>query len=279
MTTSRAGKALENAFDADVSAEAIQDGGADGTGDPPPIVVFLTPGIRSDKGWAYAFTHSNWPSAREIIPEIVSGPSDLGITDLILRYRMNAFRDDFRDQIAAALKKHVSNHGKIDVAFICHSMGSSIFSDIIIDISKNIEDNGYAQLKYIIFLGSIARRTKSVSIGQSCSIFLNDVGQKDILPILAWMINPFKYDPVGRFGFGRTVVTDRIFPNNDHSNCTEETHMSQWVVPLIETGFVKKPEYKPQRTRYNLYRFAHKIIWLSLTLLLLWLALRTLNVW
>jgi hypothetical protein len=255
------GSQLENIFDVGFDAEILDASGEEWLQDPPPVVVFLLPGIRSDRGWAYAFTHRSFsPTAREIIPEIVTGQSDLGASDLAFRYRMRAFRNDYLEQIKCAIKKHTSNCGNLEVAFVCHSMGSAIFADIFPEIKKYASSGGF-EISNIVFLGSVAKRTVSNTLGGGHN-FINDVGQKDFWPVAAWILTPWKYDPVGRFGFGRAMVVDRIF-DNDHSSCTEIKHLEDWVIPIIEDGIVKKNVISTRKTWYNFYRAVHKIIWLG----------------
>lgn len=269
MTETVSGAQLENLFEADLDFEPTDEWVEDKGSDPRPVIVFLLPGIRSDRGWAYVFTHkARSPTARTIIPEVVTGPSDLGVTDLAFRYRLNAFREDYKAQIHAAVKKHVSERGRVDVIFVCHSMGSAIFADVVHDVASSFPQGDQAKLKYIVFLGSVSRRTKNITLGQNCKRFINDVGQKDFWPVGAWLLNPWKYDPVGRFGFGRTMVLDRIFPHNNHTTSTETDHIEEWVLPIVEDEIVKVPEYRSRWTPYNLYRFVHKTVWLVAPILI-----------
>jgi hypothetical protein len=251
---------LENVFDVDFEVKNIEASSDDWPQEAPPVVVFLLPGIRSDRGWAYVFTHRALsPTARTIIPEVITGPSDLGISDLTLRHRMKHFRSDYLNQITSAIDKHTSEYGRVEVVFVCHSMGSVIFSDIFKDIYNSHNKNKF-EIKSIVFLGSIAKRTVNIKLGKN-SKFINDVGQKDFWPIAAWFFNPWKYDPVGRFGFGRAMVTDRIFEENNHTLCTEIKHLEEWVLPIVEDGLVKKKVISSRKTPYNMYRMAHTIFW------------------
>lgn len=221
------------------------------------------PGIRSDRGWAYVFAHkAKSPTARIIITEIISGPGDLGVTDLVFRHRMGAFRLDYSKQIQDAIQKHTLEFGKLDVFFICHSMGSSIFSEIFGDLFEFFNRDGRVEKKYVVFLGSVARRTAGTRIGKSCNRFINDVGLGDFWPLAASVLNPFKYDHVGRFGFGRALVLDRFF-NNNHSTCTEIKHLEDWILPIVEDGIIKEPVYRNKKTRFNFYRHMKKLVWLS----------------
>lgn len=258
---------LERLFEVDLDIEQI-DEFVDVNGiEPPPVIVFLLPGIRSDRNWAYALTHkAHSPTARTIIPEIITGPKDLGLPDLALRMRLNCFRNDFKEQILKAIVKHTAEHGRVDVIFVCHSMGSALFADIFESLKHNLSENGQAELKYIVFLGSVSLRTKNIVLGQNCN-FINDVGQKDVWPVAAWFINPWKYDPVGRFGFGRAMVRDRIFPQNNHTSCTNLSHMEGWVLPIVEDGIVKVPEYQSKPTPYNIFQVIHKGFWLVISLM------------
>ena len=263
--TDNSAKNLETLFDdADFHDEdVLVDAGS--SQDPPAILVFLLPGIRSDRSWAFAFTHRAMsPTARLIITEVVTGPSDLGVSDLALRYRIKSFKNDYLQQIDAAISKHASRHGEIEIAFICHSMGSAIFSEIF----ESVEDaslKATARIKYVIFLGSIARRTSSSVIGRDAE-FINDIGQKDFWPIGAWFLNPWRYDPVGRFGFARATVTDRVFEINNHTSCTEMKHLEDWIVPIIEDDIVRMSSIKESKTYYNIYRAFHKLIWIGVPL-------------
>lgn len=268
---------LEDFFDVgDIEVENVE-GTSTTSPDVPPVLVFLLPGIRSDKGWAYVFTHRSLsPTARIIIPQIITGPKDLGASDLIFRHRMNCFRSDYLKQISTSIKIHTEKYDNLHVVFVCHSMGSVIFSDIYEDIKKIKSKNSF-QVKNIIFLGSIARRTVSEKLCGHHN-FINDVGQRDFWPVVAWYINPLKYDPVGRFGFGRGMVIDRIFEINNHTSCTEMQHLENWVVPIVEDEIIKMSEISSKKTYYNRYRMGHRAVWTLLPLSSLYLFFAALGV-
>lgn len=251
---------LKNVFDDDfdVQVDIVHDEGA--APEEPPVVVFILPGIRSDREWAYVFTHRTFsPTARRIIPEIITGPSDLGASDLVLRHRMKSFRNDYLNQINSAVDTHQREFGEIEVVFICHSMGSSIFSEIFEEISNDLSRKK-TNIKNIIFLGSVAKRKGSDKLGKNKKL-INDVGQKDIWPVAAWIINPWKYDHVGRFGFGRALVTDRIFEENNHTSCTSKNHLEEWVLPIIEDGIIKMSVLNSKGSSFNTYRAIKKFVW------------------
>ncbi|WP_420557875.1 hypothetical protein [Roseovarius sp.] len=256
-------KPLEEAFDAEIEFEEIDDDDRGLTrSDVTPVVVFLLPGINSSKSWASVFHgFSNSPTARQIITETVSGPSDLDTVDLVFRFRLNAFRRDYVSQITAALDKYKMEHPSLDVALVCHSMGSAIFADIVQDIIEYSDSNPSIEFHHVVFLGSVCKRTHNLNLGKLCKRLVNDVGERDVWPIAAWFVNPLKYDPVGRFGFHRTMVTDRIFPENDHSSCVSDEHLRTWVLPVVEDGIIRNPDFKRGSSPYNFVRFLHAAFW------------------
>lgn len=259
--------ALDDFFDSDFEMlfEYIDEEDVD---ESRPIVAFLLPGIRSDKEWAQVFRDkANSPTARRIISEIVSPDRDLGLRDLLFRHRLHAFRPDYIEQIRQTLKKHLTAFGELDVIFICHSMGSAIFSEISDQILPEIERNKHIDVRNIVYLGSVSKRTYSTKVGKSCSKFVNDVGRNDVWPLAAWYINPLKYDPVGRFGFGRAMVHDRFFDKLDHTACTEMEHMEEWILPIVEDGIVKSPSVRRTNTFQNAHRLA-QLLMVSLVLAL-----------
>ncbi|MBO9479742.1 alpha/beta hydrolase [Shimia sp. R11_0] len=261
MTTIEA-RPLEEAFDVEIEFEETDDDNGLTRSDVTPVVVFLLPGINSSKSWASVFHNfSNSPTARQLITETVSGPSDLDTVDLVFRFRLKSFRRDYVHQITAALDKHKAEHPSLDVALVCHSMGSAIFADIVEDIASYSDKNPNIEFHHVIFLGSVCKRTHNLNLGKFCKRLVNDVGERDFWPIAAWFVNPLKYDPVGRFGFHRTMVTDRIFPENDHSSCVGDDHLRTWVLPVVEDGIIRKPEFRRTSSPYNLVRLLHAVFW------------------
>ena len=230
------------------------------------MLVFFIPGIRSNALWAQNIRqYANSPTARNIVVEIVTGPDHLGLTDLLLRHRLWKFRSDYKQQITSATEKRQDEHGALDIYFVCHSMGSSLFAEILEELELKIREKQNS-IKNIVFLGSVCRRTASTLLGKSCKQMVNDVGQKDIWPVVASIINPLKYDFVGRFGFSRTMIEDRFFPNNNHSSCTELDHFTNWILPIIEDGIIKNSGVRLEDQKFNTYRLVVKLFWPAIIL-------------
>lgn len=251
-----------NTFSSDIYAEEQPD---DGTVDPSevPLLLFLVPGIRTDKLWAHHLRGATkvWPQRK--IEVKIAGSGRISSAHLIFRVGLQAFRSEIKNQVIDTSQKFPDHK----ISFICHSMGSSLFSEIVSEVHASPDPTKEgstigSRIENILFLGSICKRSKSREMSMSCATFVNDVGTKDILPWVASTVNPFKYNDVGRFGFGNSYTTDRFFKNN-HKSCTSEEHLTEHALPFLSGGYMSEPV--PPRTSIHLTRYTYlrRVIWAS----------------
>lgn len=251
---------LNSVFDAEVEFSLLHKNAALAASDIRPVVVFLISGIRSDRTWAQNFRiYSNSSTARKIYPYVVGGSKDLTSFDLIFRYRLGSFRKDFVEQIEDTLKIH----SNADINFLCHSMGSSLFSDIVSNVKSAIKPGSGNEIINIVFIGSLCHKKHSGKIKDLCKNFINDVGLRDPWPFMASVINPIKYSAVGRSGFFKTHVQDRIFKDLNHYTCTAEDHVSEWIVPIFEDGIIREIQESVSSIGSNKLRYIRRVVWLA----------------
>lgn len=264
LTSTKTDYQLDQSFDAE---EVFEEGGElveAAASDDRELVVFLVPGIRSNKTWAQNFRiYSNSFTSRKIIPYVVGSSYDMSSFDVIFRYRNQKLRADIERQIVDISKSHKNS----DINFICHSMGSSIFADIVENLNNKINGRGGNEIKFIFYIGSICRKKDSGNIWGICENFVNDAGQRDFVVLMAGVANPLKYDPVGFFGFNNAHTQDRFFPEVNHGSCTSEEHISEWMVPVLDDGIIRQPSRKVEVRGYNLFRYARRALWLMVPIL------------
>ena len=230
--------------------------------DSNPLLVFLVPGIRTDKLWAHHFRSAtkSWRQ-RELEVRTVAGYDRLSSLHLVSRIGISAFKAAIKDQILDTSQKFPDHR----ISFVCHSMGSSLFSEVIEDIYsfKDLANEGSdlgQRFESIVFLGSICLRKKSQSLSKCCQNFVNDVGLRDILPWVAMTIKPLKYNDVGRFGFGNSYTVDRFF-SNDHSSCTGESHLLEKVLPFLSGDYLIEPVPPTTSIHLTRYTYLRRMIW------------------
>jgi hypothetical protein len=231
--------------------------------EPDPLLVFLVPGIRTDSLWAHHFRSAtkSW-SQRTLEVRTISGYTRLSSFDLLLRFRLKSFRSAIKEQVVDVCEKFPSHK----VSFVCHSMGSSLFAEVIEDVSSISDQSNPGHIlgqrfENIVFLGSTCLRRRSREISGCCISFVNDVGTKDVFPWLATIARPLSYDDVGRFGFRNGYAIDRFFPNN-HTSCTQEHHLIHSVLPFLSGDYLVEPVPPKGSIHLTRYTYARRAIWM-----------------
>lgn len=200
-----------------------------------PHLVFLIPGIRTNGMWTQdvideAFT----VSGREVVFRTIrgskrSGTGRLSSWHLISRLGLESFRQSFIEQISLNLDEFPDS----PVSIFAHSLGSSLFAEIVDDVKSIMEKQG-RRIENIVFLGSVCHRTAGLTLKANSRRFINDVGINDLWPYRASVIRSSTYSDVGFWGFRDGSPTrDRYF-HNDHSTCTSIQHIEQNLIPLLE---------------------------------------------
>lgn len=256
----------------DIAAFNIEND--DGVRSDLPHVIFLIPGIRTDGDWAQILRlDAHTFAGRPILCKPVRGNGGnidrLNSLHVLTRVGLQSFRNSFRSQINHVLKKNPA----YTVNIVAHSMGSSVFSEIVQDVNDDIEALGY-KLNKVVFLGSVCHRKHSSRISDCCETFINDVGRRDLVPYLASIANPWCYGDVGTRGFLDAYVSFDRFFNHNHSSCTSISHLKEHVLPLIETsqlteeGSYPRP-FKKALVSSNIYAISKWAFWVLGPLLVL----------
>jgi len=244
-------------------------------------LVFLVPGIRSDGIWAQEFQCYVENAYQNVLCKPVRG--NLKSTDrlsswhLASRFGLSDFRKSFFKQIFEVSNKYPDHN----ISIVAHSMGSSILSEILPQLSKELEKKGRA-IDAIVILGGVCHINNSEDIQKSCNRVINHVGVRDHVCYLSTIIRPLDYCAVGLFGFVNAFVGDRLF-DNDHSSCIGEHHLIQRVLPEIagrESAIITGSSYQknkdsvyrtPPRRRYSYksYIYTRRVCWLLLSPLIM----------
>jgi hypothetical protein len=132
-----------------------------------------------------------------------------------------------------------------DISVIAHSFGTFVLSKILeeetdfsffrIQLCGAIIDTEYRWDK-------VANRIKG--------LIINDVGSKDIWPILAKNAT-WGYGETGTFGFKKTHVRDRHF-NLGHSDFMTKEHFTKYWRPWLVDGQIVASEWTMQRKAHGI---------------------------
>jgi hypothetical protein len=191
-------------------------------------IAIAIPGIRTDGTWIdHASMRVNrWTRSITILK---AGPNRISSVHLFTRLGLAKIRQAIRTDVSNTIIRYKSTHR---VSVICHSMGASLFSELLDEIDYKFDT--------VIFLGSVCHRNAALKIRKHCNIFVNQCGTQDLWPVIAEVVNPWKYSATGTIGFKRPYSND-IFFDNDHFTCTEEAHMDKYVIPLIYGAEIEAP--------------------------------------
>lgn len=230
-------------FDAliDAKISGLQD-------DPESIVVVLVHGIQTDGSWQKLV--SNELSDIKNLNVVEAGYECVTVAQLVSPFRSTPVQkvtDEIRDV------KRREPHARLMV--IAHSFGSYIISEIL-------KKNSDISFEKIIFCGSIVPRNyhwSRYAPRMEQGSIINDVGTKDIYPIVA-TCSSFGYGASGSRGFQNGLVLDRYFPYK-HSTFFDKKrkHIKRFWRPFIESGKVRKSlwDVRKPKTELPLLMLSH----------------------
>lgn len=123
----------------------------------------------------------------------------------------------------------IADNGDADYYLISHSNGTYVMSHIL-------AESPHIQFKGIIFCGSIVNENFRWDTLKSFprDMFINDIGTKDILPVLA-KISTIGYGASGRFGFNHHGVMNRHH-NLGHSGFFTSEFIARYWTPFLVHG-------------------------------------------
>lgn len=238
--------------------------------DELPHLVFLISGIRTNGWWAQeARVQELLWDGREVVFVPVrgngGGTGRISSFHLITRLGLAGFRESFVKQIVTVAAKYP--HASLNV--FAHSMGSSLFAELMPNIRKKYPD---LNINTVAFIGSVCHRRHSEVLFSNSALFVNDVGNKDYLPFLASTARPDSYSDVGFSGFLDSFTLDRFF-SHDHTSCTSFDHIKEYLVPLISKEEVRPLGVIMAKPRFqNLTTYIRRAIIGIAAISLAWLA-------
>lgn len=208
---------------------------------PDSIVLLLIHGIQTDGSWQKLVSNDLGDIKNLNIVEL--GYECVTAAQLVSPFRSTPVKkitDDIRD-----LRRR---EPRARLMVIAHSFGSYIVSEII----KKSSDISFEK---IIFCGSIVPRSypwgRYAPRMEKGSI-INDVGTKDIYPIIA-TCSSLGYGASGFRGFQNGLVLDRYFPYG-HSTFFDKKrkHIKRFWRPFIESGKVRKSLWDVRKPKTGL---------------------------
>ncbi len=135
-----------------------------------------------------------------------------------------------------------NNHAKLVV--VAHSFGTYIISNIL-RFSPDI------RIERLLLCGSIIKTDwRWDLVPQRPKLILNDVGDKDIFPVLAKAAS-WGYGASGTFGFKAQEVNDR-FHHCKHSDFFELDHIKNFWVPFLKEAHIAQSDYSASRIQPSL---------------------------
>ncbi|MYM85726.1 hypothetical protein GTP91_00875 [Rugamonas sp. FT82W] len=201
----------------------------------PEKIVVLIHGIR---------THAEWQErlAEQLnnVNNIRVYPVGYGYLDVLRFWCPLWTRREPIDKILRELRAIRTNHKNSEISVVAHSFGTYIISQILADATD-------VELQRLQLCGSIIHtkyRWDKVKY-RIKGIVVNDVGTKDIWPVLASLIT-WGYGVSGTFGFKTSFVSDR-YHNCEHSDFFDNAHMRKYWIPLIVDGQNVKSEWTGSR--------------------------------
>jgi hypothetical protein len=220
----------------------------------PEKIIILIPGIRTNAEWTDVASR-RFETFADPIRAYKSHGGRISSFNLITRIGLTKIRDDIARQIVTIITENRTSR----ISLVCHSMGTDIILDIIDDLPIMTFD-------YIFFLGAVSHKNKIRRLYRSCRTFVNHVGVRDPWPILAWLIRPDKYSPIGTFGVGKAIYVNDIQFDNDHESCTHIEHVLTYILPVLNgnTPQYPAPERVPQVFNQNTATYLRRTCYLSL---------------
>src|SRR5450830_111101 len=203
---------------------------------PEKLAVVLIHGIR---------THAEWQEkikqefhADENIKVIPLGYDYL---DLIKFWIPFLFRIYPIRRVEQQLRNIASENKDSKVVVIAHSFGTYI-------ISKILKRRPDIRIERLLLCGSIIKTNLRWDlVPQRPKLILNDVGDKDILPVLA-KAGSWGYGASGTFGFKANEVIDR-FHNFGHSDFFDLSHIKIFWTPFIKEAYIAPSKYEENRIK------------------------------
>lgn len=198
--------------------------------DVDATVILLVHGIQTDGAWQKLVQ----AEFRSIAKTNVHA---LGFEFFNAAQLFSPFRKGPIEKIEREYRDVVAQEPKARIIVIAHSFGTYITSKLLSE---------YPRIKFdkIIFCGAIVPkdfRWEMHADNLNSTSILNDVGTRDIWPIIATTVS-LGYGASGRIGFQTNRVTDRYF-NFKHSDFFTQNHIRKYWLPFIKNGKIVSSEW------------------------------------
>lgn len=203
---------------------------------PESKIVVLIHGIHTDGAW-----QKNVQKEFESVNGL--HVHDLGYDVVTAAQLFGPFRSTPVNRIAREIRRIKDEEPKARISVIAHSFGTYI-------VSKILENHPDIRFDKIIMCGAIVSRSYPWDRNArdlSKSRIINDVGTKDIWPVIATCTTG-GYGSSGRRGFQSASVTDRYF-DYKHSDFFEpkNSHIRNYWKPIIETGLIPASDWDTKK--------------------------------
>lgn len=166
------------------------------------------------------------------------------------------------DVVTQELRNLKTLHPDADISVIAHSFGTYI-------LSKILEDHTDLNFYRIQLCGAVIDTNYRWDKVQAriAKQIVNDVGHKDIYPLLARKVT-WGYGDSGTFGFKKVLIRDRHF-NYGHSDFMTEEHVTKYWKPFIVDGQIVATELTRSRPVHGFWVQAVRKLPLKIALLVL----------
>lgn len=211
-----------------------------GVDDTPETVFILLHGIRTAGAW-----EDRLAQVLQVERQLTTIPIKYGVFNIL-----NFLIPPLRKRACALVERHLSNihdlypHAKVVV--VAHSFGTYIVARLLAE-RRCVVDR-------LILCGSVIRPNfdwKTALPFANRSIIINDVGTKDVWPIIAHATS-FGCGASGFLGFGNPCVTDRFHPLR-HSGFFGEHHIEEYWLPFFLEGRVVPCGYTRERSEIDFF--------------------------
>lgn len=209
----------------------------------PPVekqVLILLHGIRTAAVWQESIRQIFKDTGVEVIP-IGYGYFD------VLRFLVPGLREGPVQHVASQIQSVKRDHPGASISVIAHSFGTYILSKLL------YPDQGL-RFKKIVLCGSIISTSyvwENVQGRPTRDFILNDVGTRDIWPVLAETFT-WGYGSSGTFGFKNHALNDR-FHNLTHSDFFEESWVRKYWISFICEGVTQASSWDSGRPTPSIF--------------------------
>ncbi len=206
---------------------------------PEKIVVVLIHGIRTFAEWQDKLKNE---FSNDMYVTVI--PIGYDYFDLLRFWFPFFFRNFPVKRVEQQLRNITSENSQAKLVVVAHSFGTYI-------ISKILKGSPDIRIERLLLCGSIIKTDwRWDLVPQRPKVILNDVGDRDIFPVLA-KATSWGYGASGTFGFKAQEVNDR-FHHCKHSDFFELGHIKNYWVPFLKDAYIEQSNYSASRIQPSL---------------------------